>query len=118
MNMKNGEWQIENLRELPDIFLKRVHSVRVNGQNHRVRKLGRTEQITVAGWIAALDKANWKCVDCGTEKFLCIGHIHDLCEGGLNTDDNICPMCRDCNSQKEIRRKRSKRNPEKFLEFL
>jgi 5-methylcytosine-specific restriction endonuclease McrA len=83
------------------MFLRlKIFSCRVSTQNKRIRDSFGQGQITVQGWVDALARNNGKCVSCGTDEFICIDHIVPVSLGGTNTDDNIQPLCRTCNSEK------------------
>lgn len=41
-----------------------------------------------------------KCLNCGTSENIAIDHIKPISEGGLDTIDNLQPLCQSCNSSK------------------
>ncbi len=58
---------------------------------------------TYEEWKELLLKCGNKCVSCGVSKDeVHVGqdHIVPLCKGGMNTIDNIQPMCKACNCKK------------------
>jgi 5-methylcytosine-specific restriction endonuclease McrA len=72
----------------------------VNTQNRRCRALGVPGTLTVNDWKATCEHHNHLCANCGQEKPLAIDHIIAISKGGMNTAENIQPLCRSCNSRK------------------
>jgi 5-methylcytosine-specific restriction endonuclease McrA len=93
-------YQKSTLGDLPDDVRKRRWSVRITTHNRRARPLGIQGKLTVAGWLAVLAAYQGQYAVCGDATFMCIDHRVPLNQGGSNTDDNLQPLCRDCNSAK------------------
>lgn len=51
-------------------------------------------------WEALCAKKNYCCLACGKKGKLTIDHVIPLSEGGINSIDNIQPLCKSCNSRK------------------
>lgn len=66
----------------------------------QIRSLRITGFYTKQEWDDLLQKYNYMCLSCGSTEDICADHIIPLSKGGLNTIDNIQPLCRVCNSKK------------------
>lgn len=55
---------------------------------------------TVEEWETIVKLYNSKCAICKEEKKLTKDHIIPLSKGGMNTIDNLQPLCRGCNAKK------------------
>lgn len=49
---------------------------------------------------AVLRRDGGRCVECGSNKRLCVDHIIPEAKGGLTIESNLQAMCRPCNSEK------------------
>lgn len=88
-------------RGQPDPYYRPTHPV--DAQNMRAGRSGIAGKLTYAGWAKVLANHNHACARCGCTTNICIDHITPLSRGGANTDDNIQPLCRSCNSRKRNR---------------
>lgn len=85
--------------EPPDDRLYR-DTRQVAAQNTRARKLGVDGLLDVRDWRKLLDKHGYRCVMCHSKEDLVIDHIVAISRGGINTIDNVQPLCRGCNLKK------------------
>lgn len=73
--------------------------VRRWAEKRRAIKNGLDEHFTVDEWLALCDEFDWKCAACGKDE-VTIDHVVPLSLGGVDTIDNIQPLCKPCNSKK------------------
>jgi 5-methylcytosine-specific restriction endonuclease McrA len=59
-----------------------------------------TGTLTAAEWAAILDRYGQICLACGIDGPLTVDHVIPISVGGLNTPDNVQPLCGPCNSSK------------------
>lgn len=60
-------------------------------------------RFTVAEWVAMKQRYDYHCLRCGRrepEIKLSADHVIPLSKGGMNTIDNIQPLCKSCNTAK------------------
>lgn len=108
MNKKRQEWANSNPdrdKELKDRF-KQTDKYKIGKKNikyKRREKLNKTPKeirLTARQWKDVLEKYNHKCLSCGTTESITIDHIKPLSMGGMNTANNVQPLCHTCNSLK------------------
>jgi 5-methylcytosine-specific restriction endonuclease McrA len=60
---------------------------------------------SLAEWETLLGACGHRCLRCGVTEGLSVDHVIPLSCGGVNTVENLQPLCRECNSLKgsEIR---------------
>lgn len=75
--------------------------LQTTSQNTRCRKLGVTGLLTNTDWIESLNKHDNACAICGSKENLAIDHIYPVSKNGVNTPENIQPLCKSCNSRKK-----------------
>lgn len=92
--------QIRHISEVPDWYLSFWWQGRIRSVNNRARRMGVSGVITVQEWLTIFNQAEGKCVNCGSDEYICIDHIIPLSQGGQNTIENIQPLCRVCNISK------------------
>lgn len=51
-------------------------------------------------WLDLCNKYNNRCLCCGEKNKLTVDHVIPISKGGMNTIDNIQPLCGSCNSKK------------------
>lgn len=78
---------------------------KVNARTHRrrARKQGNGGTFTAMQWRVLCQKYNYRCLCCGKHEpdiKLTIDHVIPIVRGGINTIDNIQPLCGECNSSK------------------
>ena len=86
----------------PDPSLKDV------GLIERSRAASHTRRVLLKGggtytpeaWLAACDRADNRCLRCGSDEPLTVDHVIPINYGGPNTIENLQPLCRRCNSIK------------------
>lgn len=104
---KDAKWRIANLEKAraADAKWRTEHpeQKRANNQNRRARIKGNGGKYTATEWEALKQKYGHKCLDCGEVKSLTIDHVVPIVAGGLNTIDNIQPLCLSCNSKKHAK---------------
>lgn len=70
-------------------------------QNRRFRIMGNGGKYSTDEWISLCKKFGNKCICCGKSNvILTVDHIIPLVKGGMNTIDNLQPLCKSCNSKK------------------
>lgn len=109
----------------PDIRYKAASTYRrknlgkyvVYEQNRRARELANGGTYTVAEWEALKAYHDFTCLCCGKREpdiKLTADHIVPVTKGGMNTVENLQPLCQPCNSAKNNRiidyRPKSKRS--------
>lgn len=67
--------------------------------NRRRTRLLDRGNFTKEEWLALCEKYDFKCINCGAAEQHA-DHVIPLSKGGMNTIDNIQPLCRSCNSRK------------------
>jgi hypothetical protein len=77
--------------------------------NYRARQLGAAGDLMVADWEALCARYGHRCLGCGLKRPLSPDHVIPLARGGMNTIDNIQPLCR---SHSSIPRQRMVRTVE------
>ena len=71
-----------------------------NGKARRRSYLENAGSFTLKEWLDKVKEFNNKCAICGKELKLTVDHIKPVSKGGMNTIDNIQPLCKSCNSKK------------------
>lgn len=85
---------------------KRTDTYKIGKKNIKYRrrqKLNQTPKelrLTAKQWKSVLIKYGNRCLCCGSTEDITIDHIKPLSKGGLNTIDNVQPLCHACNSNK------------------
>lgn len=80
--------------------------VRIHSHKRRAWRRGSSGQYTQQEWITLCEYYDYHCLRCGRrapEVQLTPDHIVPLSRGGMNTIDNIQPLCRICNTSKNAR---------------
>lgn len=101
-----------HVRENPEA--NRQRSARWNEQNpdkaavvainSSARKRGASGVITVEEWVTLRERYGNRCIACGRgDVEIGADHVVPISLGGANEIENIQPMCRDCNRQKNRR---------------
>lgn len=89
---KNKKWQKENPEKSKEY-----------SRNRRALKHNAIGKITTNEWIELCNKYENKCLCCGSTGKLVLDHIIPLIKGGTNTIDNAQPLCKSCNSKKNVK---------------
>lgn len=74
--------------------------------NRRAVQYGVSGVLTIEDWQSVCKRFGYCCLKCGRsepEIVLTIDHVQPLYRGGLNTVDNIQPLCKSCNSGKKTK---------------
>lgn len=69
---------------------------------YRARLQGLREHHTQDEWEQLREKYNHRCLACGDECPLTRDHVIPIVKGGIDTIDNIQPLCKPCNSRKGL----------------
>lgn len=84
-------------------------------QRLRYIAIGNGHHLNDIEWKEVLAAYGKKCLCCGTAKDITVDHIIPVSEDGSDTQDNVQPLCRSCNSSKK--RKRTDYRPDKGKKF-
>jgi 5-methylcytosine-specific restriction endonuclease McrA len=57
-------------------------------------------RVSVAQWLALVERYGGRCLACGSDGPLTMDHVVPLARGGLHDISNLQPLCRPCNLQK------------------
>jgi len=100
--LKRGRiWHSQKMQN--DAQYRRRHNARANVRWHQRRALIRNAgSYTLQEWQDLCQKYEFKCLCCGQVKPLTVDHVMPLSKGGLNTIDNIQPLCKLCNCRKGV----------------
>jgi 5-methylcytosine-specific restriction endonuclease McrA len=71
--------------------------------NYRAKVVINGGSHTQQEWEAALEKLNHACAKCGSTQRIEKDHIVPVSRGGANNINNLQPLCRNCNAQKNDR---------------
>ncbi len=75
----------------------------IYSENRRCAKIGNGGEISESEWKQILDRYGKRCLCCGKSSArITIDHIVPIYAGGLNTAENIQPLCQSCNSKKRF----------------
>ena len=77
---------------------KRMQQKRLRLRRARLR--GLTEHFTQQQWLALKKNFNYRCAHCRRRTKLTVDHIIPLSKNGVDTIDNIQPLCKSCNTRK------------------
>jgi 5-methylcytosine-specific restriction endonuclease McrA len=80
----------------------------VKGQNDRAQKRGVSGVLTFDEWMLLMSHFNDSCACCGRcddypFNRLQIDHVRALSRGGINTIENVQPLCQNCNLSKHTK---------------
>lgn len=89
---RSREWQKRNLER-----------VKANTHKRRARMLSNGGSFTQEEWLSLCAHYEYRCLCCGEHRPLTVDHIIPIAKGGMNTIDNIQPLCKPCNSAKRIK---------------
>ena len=76
-----------------------IERARANNHTRRVLLIG-AGTYTPEEWLAVCDRADNRCLRCGSDEPLTVDHVTPLSRGGSNTAENLQALCRRCNSIK------------------
>ena len=100
---KAGEWNVIHRAKhaLHTARWQKTHPARTMflARRHQGLMDGRGE-FSELEWVALCNRYNNVCLGCHEPKPLTIDHVIPLSKGGMNTIDNIQPLCKGCNSRK------------------
>lgn len=87
-------------KAIKEWFSKNPGKTREYKNNRRARLANSGGTVTAKEWRSVLEKYR-KCLCCGrTDVSLEMDHVIPLSKGGLNTVDNVQPLCEICNNRK------------------
>jgi 5-methylcytosine-specific restriction endonuclease McrA len=98
---RNDEKFREKIKKYVSSYVKKNPAPKnVLNQNYRARRRNAEGKFTLSDWNSILESNEFRCVMCGSPDRLSIDHIIPLSKGGTNYPNNLQPLCRSCNSQK------------------
>ena len=71
--------------------------------NRDAMLLGNGGTFTADEWQSLCEFYGNRCLCCGESKPLTVDHVIPLSKGGVNSIDNIQPLCYSCNSRKHVK---------------
>lgn len=87
-----------------DLEYRKAYNAKVNVNNHKRNAiLADAGMHTPEEWEALCAKYNHLCLCCGESKPLTKDHVMPLSKGGMNTIENLQPLCLTCNVRKHAR---------------
>lgn len=87
-----------------DPAYRKRYNARINVSNHKRHSILRNAgSHTPEEWDQLCARYDHRCLCCGEEKPLTKDHIMPLSKGGVNTIDNLQPLCMTCNVRKHAR---------------
>lgn len=91
----------ERYRELINEWRRNNYDPAANAAacSARRAKLAERGAFSKEEWLDLCEKYDYKCINCGAPEQHA-DHVVPLSQGGVNTIDNIQPLCRPCNSRK------------------
>ena len=95
----------EHSRMLAARYLKEhpeLGRIKHNARRERLYS-GNCNKFSAEEWQQLCEKYDNRCLCCGKKKKLTMDHIIPVSLGGSNGIDNIQPLCRECNSSKNIK---------------
>ena len=70
----------------------------------RAAKLKNGGDYTLAEWESLCQRYGNKCLCCGRDDIkLTVDHVIPLVKGGINSIDNLQPLCKTCNDKKNVK---------------
>lgn len=105
---KAKEWTIKNKDRVNARMRKwrADHKDKVSVQKNNRRAREKRGRITNEEWAQVLEKYGNKCLCCGRsapDVRITMDHVLPLDKGGMNTIDNVQPLCKSCNSKKHTK---------------
>lgn len=103
---KEKRWLTEEYRIKNKVSKKKYRQTikgKVANKNAKVKRrsyLVNVGKFTKGEWEKKLREFNHRCAYCENNVKLEVDHIKPISKGGMNTIDNIQPLCRSCNSKK------------------
>jgi hypothetical protein len=88
------------LRDVSAAALMRLLKNRAAAFARQAAALGSSGSVTAAKLLIVLQRDDWRCLACGSERDLCFDHLTSLLQRGRNTADNLQTLCRRCNASK------------------
>jgi 5-methylcytosine-specific restriction endonuclease McrA len=76
---------------------------RIKARNRYALKKHNGGLFTKLEWISLCNKYENKCLACGSSDKLTIDHIVPITLGGINSIENIQPLCMSCNHKKGVK---------------
>lgn len=97
-----AKWQSDNLDKVRGYKRdwKKKNPDLITVYKHRRRSRESAGNFTAEEWLSLCEYYGSICLRCREIKSLSVDHVIPLCDGGLNTIDNIQPLCVDCNCKK------------------
>lgn len=94
---------VDKLKQDPQWYAKHLAWGR-KARNHRRAKIdGNGGSFTKTEWDDLCAKYDYRCLACGEKKPLTVDHVIPISKGGLNSIDNIQPLCGSCNRRKHTK---------------
>lgn len=93
-NRQKKEYNLKN----PE--LKKAKDRASKAASGRIKNKVAENMFSHSEWVDLCNSYNNRCASCGCDEKLTVDHIIPLSRGGINTIDNIQPLCKKCNERK------------------
>ncbi len=101
-NKRCSEWKKNNREKINKWLSKPINRIKDNLRKYKRRSA--VGKVSYGEWVELCSKYENKCLCCGSKKKkLTIDHVIPLVLGGVNSIENIQPLCGSCNSKKGIK---------------
>lgn len=95
---------IERRKNDPTYLDNRRIWSRLTRHRRRAHVLGSGGSFTRQEWQQVCEQYDHRCACCGKKSKLTADHVIPLSRGGLNTIENIQPLCKSCNCRKHVKK--------------
>jgi len=103
-NQYNKTYQLkhpEKIKQIKhDVYLRRKDKAYEEVRKRRAVKMRVGGTFTKKEWLEVKHQYNDSCLWCGTKERIEADHVVPLSHGGVNSIENIQPLCRKCNAKK------------------
>lgn len=101
ISVKRREYDRERYRNDPEVKARKDRQTAEKNRRRKALLYGiDTQHHTEKEWIDLCARYDHRCLCCREQKPLSRDHVVPVTSGGLDTIDNIQPLCKGCNSRK------------------